>query len=142
MLLLGALLSFPVGILANILTPWLQKRAERGTRKPRLKTRDRLVAELELVTALHDHPAKLAARSVQSFGLAFVFYIAGNFVWALPLWPISDLLSVGTGLLADLLFVIAALLIMNHLKLVSKTIRFDKFRADALQRISFAESIT
>lgn len=147
MFIFGVLMSIPIGIGVNLLTPVIQRRMEGRPRLPR--SVEKLVQELGMVHDLYENRPKLYLMTASTALSAFVLFCLASVAWALPgyyvgehflpsIEGISDYLEIGelidfaASLAAIVFFLFAIIVCINHIRLLAKVRDFESLRKEVV----------
>lgn len=142
--LLGVAVAVPVGVITNLATPKIQDQIEHLSRISTMQKSREAQSELDEVTEYFNDRSKLYLKTISSASIAFIFYIIANALWAFPFFYLGSItgnyqLSEGftafATLLADIFFIIAIVIFMNHLKIISKIRSFPVYEREARDKI-------
>ena len=145
--LIGLVMSIPIGIAVNILTPIVQAKLEGKARVP--KTLQKLQVEHEMLKDLYDHRAKLHLKTTSTALIAFVLFAVANAAWAIPgsfvgtyflsgsatYWgpTIGELIDFASSITAIIFFLLTILVCFNHIRLIAKVRDFKSYHAAYLK---------
>ena len=156
-ILVGAALSFPVGILANLLTPRVQDWLVERSITSRGKTLERLTAEYERLCRLRDHPSRLWLRATQlvllSLGsiltvilvatyILFAYTVLTNLVSSPFRELFTQVAPVLFYILVPILATLGCLAIITFLRDITQLLEFEEYEKRILARIAELEQDT